>query len=192
MKRIIALLAVVAICTLHAATASAQANVALQGIGLKAGLVSPDNVDTTVGFGLIFDLGTVHPQFALETYAGYWSQGEDSYGVSADVTDYSFGGKVKYMIATSNPTIQPYAGAGLGLHVLDLHGETPPMYFGGSLLFPGTSYDDTDVKLGLDLGGGVKIDRGNTLAFVSDAWISVVSDVTQFQLMVCAIYMFGR
>jgi hypothetical protein len=62
------------------------------------------------------------------------------------------GGKVKYMFQTTNPTIQPYAGAGLGLHILDLHGETPPMYFGGSLLFPGQSYDDTDVKLGLDLG----------------------------------------
>ncbi len=192
MKRIIALLAVVAICTLHAASASAQANVALQGIGLKAGIVSPDNVDTTVGFGLIFDLGTVHPQFALETYAGYWSQSEESYGIEAGVTDYSFGGKVKYMIATANPTIQPYVGAGLGFHVLDLHGETPPMYFGGSLIFPGTSYDDTDLKLGLDLGGGLKIDRGNTLAFVSDAWVSVVSDVTQFQLMVGAVYMFGR
>jgi hypothetical protein len=77
MKRIIALSAMVAICTLHAATASAQANIALQGIGLKAGLVAPDNVDATFGFGLVFDLGTVHPQFALESYAGYWSQSEE-------------------------------------------------------------------------------------------------------------------
>ena len=192
MKRIIALLAMVAICTLHVATASAQANIALQGIGLKAGLVAPDNVDATFGFGLVFDLGTVHPQFALESYAGYWSQSEEAYGVEAGVTDYSFGGKVKYLFQTSNPTIQPYAGAGLGMHILDLHGETPPMYFGGSLVFPGQSYDDTDVKLGLDLGGGLKIDRGNTLAFITDAWFSVVSDVSQFQLMVGAVYMFGR
>jgi hypothetical protein len=48
------------------------------------------------------------------------------------------------------------------------------------------------VKLGLDLGGGLKIDRGNTLAFITDAWFSVVSDVSQFQLMVGAVYMFGR
>jgi hypothetical protein len=183
---------VVAICTLHVANASAQANLALRGIGLKAGLVAPDNVDTTVGFGLIFDLGTVAPQFALESYAGYWSQGESAYGVEAGVSDYSFGGKVKYMFTTSNPTIQPYAGAGLGLHVLDLHGETPPLYFGGSLMFPGTSYDDTQVKLGMDLGGGIKIDRGNTFAFIADSWFSIVSDVSQFSLMVGAVYMFGR
>jgi hypothetical protein len=192
MKRIIAPLAVLALCTLHVADASAQANIALQGIGLKAGLVAPDNVDTTVGFGLIFDLGTVHPQFALESYAGYWSQSEEAYGVEAGVSDYSLGGKVKYMFQTSNPTIKPYAGAGLGLHILDLHGETPPLYFGGSLVFPGTSYDDTQVKLGLDLGGGVKIDRGNTVAFIADAWFSVVSDVSQFSIMAGAVYMFGR
>lgn len=192
MKRISVALAVVAICTLHAVAASAQANLALRGIGLKAGVVNPEDVDATLGFGLVFDLGTVHPQFALESYAGYWSQSEEFYGMEAGVSDYSLGGKVKYMFNTANPAIQPYAGAGLGLHIFDLHAETPPLYIGGSLIYPGTSYSDTDVNLGLDLGGGLRIDQGGQFAFMADAWFSIVSDVSHFSLMAGAMYMFGR
>jgi hypothetical protein len=191
MKRISALLAAAAICTLSVADASAQANLALRGIGLKAGVVNPEEVDATLGLGLIFDLGTVHPQWALESYAGWWSYSEEAYGVEAGVSDYSFGGTVKYLFETSNPTIQPFVGGGLGLHVYDMHAETPPVYFGGVLVYPGTSYDDTDVELGLDLGGGLRIDRGNQFAFMTDAWFTI-SDISQFSLMVGAIYMFGR
>lgn len=191
MKRISALLAAVAICTLSAAEASAQANLALRGIGLKAGVVNPEDVDATLGLGLIFDLGTIHPNWALESYAGWWSQGEEAYGMEAGVSDYSFGGTVKYLFQTSNPTIQPFAGAGLGLHIYDMHAETPPVYFGGTLIYPGSSYDDTQVELGFDLGGGLRIDRGNQFAFMTDAWFTI-SDITQFSLMVGGIYMFGR
>ena len=191
MKRISALLAAVAICTLSVAEASAQANLALRGIGLKAGVVNPEEVDATFGLGLIFDLGTVHPQWALETYAGYWSQTEEYYGVEAGVSDFSFGGKVKYMFNTSNPAIQPYAAAGLGLHVFDAHAETPPVYFGGTLIYPGQSISDTYLELGLDLGGGLRIDQGGQFSFLADAWFSI-TEVNHFSLMAGACYMFGR
>ncbi|HET6348214.1 MAG TPA: hypothetical protein VFH88_03935 [Candidatus Krumholzibacteria bacterium] len=193
MKRVNAILATVAICTLFAAnTASAEANLALRGIGLKAGVVNPDNVNSTLGAGLIFDLGTLHPHVALQSYAGYWSQTEEAYGVKAGVHDFSFGAKANYMFAVSNPSIQPYAGAGLGLHLLNSHAETAPVYYGGTLLFPGTSIDDSSVKLGLDLGGGLRIDQGGQFAFLADAWFSIVSDVSQFSLMAGVVYMFGR
>ena len=191
MKRISAVLALVAICTLQAASASAQANLALRGIGLKAGVVNPEDVDATLGLGLIFDLGTIHPQWALESYAGWWKQSEEAYGMEAGVSDYSFGGKVKYLFETNKPSIQPYAGAGLGLHIYDMHAETPPVYFGGTLIYPGTSFDDTDLELGLDLGGGLRIDQGGQFAFMADTWLTI-SDVTQFSLMVGGVYMFGR
>ena len=191
MKRIKTGLLAVAICTLLVADASAEANLALRGIGLKMGVVNPEEVDATFGLGLVFDLGTIHPQWALESYAGWWSQGEEAYGVEAGVSDYSFGGKVKYMFETSNPTLQPYAGAGLGLHIYDMHAETPPVYFGGTLVYPGTSYDDTDMELGLDLGGGLRIDQGGQFSFLADAWFTI-SDVSQFSLMAGACYMFGR
>lgn len=192
MKRVSAILAVVAFCTLFAADASAQANLSLRGIGLKGGVVNPEDLDTTLGLGLIFDLGTIHPNFALESYAGFWSQSEDIYNAEYGVKDFSLGGKVKYMFETSNPTVQPYVGAGLGLHILNAHVDSDAVYFGGSLLYPATSVSDTETRIGLDLGGGLRIDRGSQFAFIGEGWFSIVSDISQFSLMIGAEYMFGR
>ena len=192
MKRISAVLAVGAICMLVAANASAQANLALRGIGLKAGVVNPEDIDATLGVGLIFDLGTIHPQWALESYAGYWSQTEEAYGTEVGMSDFNFGGKLKYTFVTSNPAIQPFAGGGLGLHVLDAHAEIAPVYYGGTLLYPGSEVSETDLNLGLDLGGGLRIDQGGQFAFMADAWFTIVSDASHFSLMAGAVYMFGR
>jgi len=192
MKRVTVFLTAVAICTLAAFDASAESNLALNGIALKAGVVNPDNVDLTLGAALVFDLGTIHPKVAFESYAGYWSQTDNAYGSEFGVRDFAFGAKGKYMFSNSNPTVQPYAGAGLGFHVLNAHVETPAAYSGGTLLFPGISASETDLKVGLDLGGGLRIDRGSKFAFIGDAWYTLVSDVSHFSIMVGAEYMFGR
>lgn len=192
MKRVSAALTALAFCTLFAADASAQASLSLRGIGLKAGVVNPEDLDSALGVGLIFDLGTIHPHVAFETYTGYWSQTEEAYGVEFGVRDVSFGAKAKYMFTISNPTVQPYAGGGLGLHVMNAHADIAPVYFGSTLVFPGSSESDTEVKVGLDLGGGLRIDRGSQFSFFGEGWFSIVSDFSQFSLMVGAEYMFGR
>jgi len=135
---------------------------------------------------------TLAENVAFESYAGYWSQADDAFGTEFGVRDFAFGSKAKYMFTTSNPTVQPYVGGGLGLHILNAHAESPAYYSGGILLIPGYSASDTEVRLGMDLGGGVKIDRGNTFSFFSEAYFSVVSDITHFSFMVGAEYMFGR
>ena len=192
MKRVSAVMVAMAFCTLFAADASAQASVSLRGIGLKVGVVNPEDLDATLGLGLVFDLGTLHPNVAFESYAGYWSQTEDAYGAEFGVRDFSFGAKAKYMFKTSNPTVQPYAGGGLGLHFMNAHADVDPVYFGGTLVFPGSSVSDTETKLGVDLGGGLRIDRGSQFSFFGEGWFSIVSDISQFSLMVGAEYMFGR
>jgi len=192
MKRLSAVLAAVAICTVIASNASAEANLALRGIGLKAGVVNPEDITSTLGFGLVADLGTIAPKVALESYAGFWSQTESDFGVEFGVKDFSFGGKAKYLFTTSNPTLQPFAGAGLGLHVLNAHADIPAVSFGGTTIFPASTVSDTNVKLGLDLGGGLRIDRGSQFAFLGELWYTAVSDVSQFSVMVGAVYMFGR
>ncbi|HXV13926.1 MAG TPA: outer membrane beta-barrel protein [Candidatus Krumholzibacteria bacterium] len=192
MKRFSVVLAAVAFCTLMAADASAQANFALRGIGLKAGVVNPEDLDTTLGLGLIFDLGTIHPDWAFESYAGYWSQTEEDFGGEFGVRDFSFGAKTKYMFKTSNPAVQPFAGGGLGLHVLSAHAEIDPISVGGTVIFPGSSVEETELRVGLDLGGGLRYDAGKQFAFLGEGWFSVVSDASHFSLMVGAVYMFGR
>lgn len=192
MKRVSAALAAAAFCTLLAVDASAQANLAPRGIGLKVGVVNPEDLDSALGIGLIFDLGTIHPNIGFETYAGYWSQTEEDFGAEVGVRDFSFGAKAKYLFQTSKPSLQPFAGGGLGLHVLNAHADIDPVYFGNTLVFPGSSDSDTEVKVGLDLGGGLRYDAGSQFAFFGEGWFSIVSDVSQFSLMIGAEYMFGR
>jgi hypothetical protein len=192
MKRFIVVLAAVAICTVLAAGASAEANLALRGIGLKAGVVNPEDVDATLGAALIADLGTLHPNVALESYTGFWSQTENVYGGELGVRDFSFGANAKYMFTTSNPSLKPFLGGGLGLHIVTARAETDPVYFGGSLLYPGYSADDTEVKVGLDLAGGLNIDQGGTFSFLGEGRYTIISDVAHFSMMFGAVYMFGR
>jgi len=191
MKAVSAVVIAVAICTLVAADASAEANLALRGIGVRAGVVNPEDVDATFGFSLVMDLGTIHPNWALETNAGFWSQSESFYGYEYGLNDFSFGSRVKYLFPVSNAILQPYAGAGLGLHIFNAHAETNAVYYGGTLLYPGQRVENTDLELGLDLGGGLFIDQGGSWAFTTDAWFTVC-DVSQFSLMAGAVYMFGR
>lgn len=191
MKRFSMVLATVAFCTMFAASASAESNLALRGIGLKAGVVDPEDVDLTLGLGLIFDLGTIHPKVALESYAGFWSQTEQVFGAEFGVRDFSFGAKAKYMFATSNPSVQPFVGSGLGFHVIRAHVETSPISFGGTVLFEGSSIDQTELKLGLDIGGGVRIDTGSRFAFVGEGYYTI-TEVGHLSMMVGGVYMFGR
>lgn len=192
MKRFSMAIAAVAFCTFILGAATADAAVGLRGIGLKAGLVEPEDFDMTVGVGLVFDLGYVHPNIALESYAGYWQQTEGFFGYEYGIRDFSFGAKGKYVFQTSNPTIQPFLGTGLGFHVLNAHVETSPVYLGGTLYYPGATASDTELQLGLDLGGGLRIDTGSRFAFIGEGWFSVVSDAANFSLMAGAVYMFGR
>lgn len=185
MKRVSMVMAGVAFCTLFAVSASAEANLALRGIGLKAGFVNPEDLGTTVGFGLMADLGTLHPQVALESYAGYWQQTESDFGTEFGVKDFTFGGKAKYLFETSNPSVQPFAGAGLGFHVLNAHVDLQQ-------ISPGLSDSETDFKLGFDVGGGLRYDNGGQFSLLGEAWYTAVSDVSHFSLMLGAVYMFGR
>jgi len=185
MKRVSMLAVGVAICTLFAVNASAEANLALRGIGLKAGFVNPENLSTTIGFGLVADLGTLHPQVELESYAGYWQQTEGDFGADFGVKDFAFGSKAKYMFETNNPAVQPFAGAGLGFHILNAHVDLQQV-------IPGASASETDFKLGFDLGGGLRYDNGGQFALLGEAWYTAVSDFSQFNVMVGAVYMFGR
>ena len=192
MKRLSAALAVVLLCTFVTADASAQASLGLRGIGLKAGVVNPEDIDMTLGIGLVLDLGTIHPDWAFESYAGFWSQTEDEFGVEVGIRDFAFGAKTKYMFTTSNPSVKPYLGGGLGFHVLNAHADVAPVYAGTILVAPGFSDSETELRVGMDLGGGVRIDNGGQFAFIGEGWFSLVSDANHFSLMAGAVYMFGR
>jgi opacity protein-like surface antigen len=171
------LLLTLAICALASTTASAQSNLGLTRLGAAIEFVNPEDLSSTVGFGIFADHGTLAPRFGLESRLDYWSQSEDYNGTTASVRDLALGARSKYYFEVSSPKIRPFAGAGLGLHFV--HAEVViPAQFG----FPQQRTEDSSTKLGLDLGGGMSTPLGPRTDFHAEAWFGAVSDVSHFAL----------
>jgi hypothetical protein len=191
MKRVTVITLAFVVCVLAASTAAAQADLGLRSIGFGLGAVDPEDVDMTVSFGFYGDWGTIRPNLHLETYLGYWQQTEEVMsGSELFVRDFAAVMRAKYVFTLASPTVQPFAGGGLGFHVVSAGIDVPAMDM-GSVIIPGYSVDDTEIKLGLDFGGGMMFDVGPSVAIQAEAWYSAVSDVSQLALRAGVIFKLG-
>ncbi len=190
MKRCQFILAV-AVCMLTWQSAWAQTDLGLKGVGASIGLVSPENIDATFGFGVFLDHGTVAPRVAMESRLDYWSKTESAgqYGETR-VRDIVLGARGKYLFVTPNKKITPFAGAGLSMHFIHAEVEIPAQDFGGFIV-PGMTVEDSSTKLGLDLGGGISAPINAKTAFLAEMWFGIVSDVSQLSLKVGLSYRLG-
>ena len=189
MRKVTVLLVSLILCAFIFSNASAQSNLVLKGVGAKIGLVDPEDIDAVFQFGLFTDMGNITPSIALESYINFWSKTDDLLGGGeVYVRDLVIGAKGKYLFSTANPTIRPYAGAGLGFHILKSGVDIPARYYGGSLLAPAISEDDTEIKVGLDMGTGISLDINQKWAIQGEAWYSIVSDISQLAIQVGILY----
>jgi len=159
----------------------AQADMGLKGMGVKLGYVSPEDVDATIGFAVFADLGTIVPQLMLEPQIGFWTKSEDMFGAEVSVRDIAVGARAKYLFVLPNSRMEPFLGGGLGLHFVSAEMSIPG--------FPSVS--DSEVKLGLDIGGGLHIPVNPQWDVLTEVWYGIVSDVNQLSFMVGARYNFG-
>ncbi|NIM65341.1 MAG: outer membrane beta-barrel protein [Candidatus Latescibacteria bacterium] len=192
MKQVTAVLVFFALSSLALSGAYAQADLALKGVGFRIGLVDPEDVDATISFGFFADLGHVSSNVALETYFDFWTKSEDVLGggeVSA--RDFVIGAKAKYIFPVSNPRIRPFAGGGLGFHVFTAGVDIPAIDYGGGFIAPAVSEDDTEIKVGLDMGGGIAFDINPGMAMLTEAWYTVVSDISQLSVKVGMMFRLG-
>jgi len=173
--------AILAACSFALAGSADAAGLGVRGVGGHMTIVAPENIDASIGLGFLLDMNVVETPFSIESYAQFWSHTEGAYGIEASVKDFAIGGRGKYNFMLATPSVHPYLGAGLGLHFV-----TASVDF--SSYFPGTSASDTNVKLGLDLGGGMSFDVGDRWSILTDAWGVIVSDVNQFAIRLGAIY----
>jgi hypothetical protein len=162
-----------------ASAALAQADLGFKRLGVAASMVNAEEMDTAFGIGVFADMGTIAPQIGLETRVDFWSKGEEAFGTEVTVRDITLGARGKYHFPVEHPTIRPFAGAGLGLHML--HAEV-------SILDPFTgatmSIEDSSTKLGFDLGGGIATSISPRTDLLAEVWYGIVSDYNQFSLRV--------
>jgi opacity protein-like surface antigen len=171
-KRFI-LYVVAVVCIVGATDTRAGANLGVRGIGARLSFVNPSDVDATMGFDFIADLGTLRQQLAVETTLDFWSS-EEERNSNVDVRDVVLGARLKYTFDLANRNVRPYAAGGLALHFL--HYQAPDILVGG-VVFQGAEDDDT--QLGVDLGGGVGFKTGDNIFVVSELMFRLVTDVPQ-------------
>ena len=181
MKQFTIIMVVALVCAI-AVPGAAATDLALRGVGAAISMVDADDIDMTVGFNLLFDLGLVTDKVGLEAYGLFWQQTEDIFGVEASLRDVALGARAKYLVPIQSGKIQPYAGGGLGLHIVTASVNTPAYDFGGGLVIPATSLDETELKLGLDIGAGALFEVGTKVGIVTDVWYTMAPDISQLSL----------
>lgn len=172
-RRIVAL--TLAISVLAVSSAFAQADLGFKKGGVALGYVSPENLDGTFSFGGFIDHGTIAPRFGLESRIDYWGWSEKFSGVESKVSDIVVGARTKYHFETVNPKFQPFVGAGLGIHFIN-------MEVTDTNSSPSFSVSASENKLGLDIGGGFAMPMSPRADFLGEAWYGIVSDMGQFSL----------
>jgi opacity protein-like surface antigen len=168
----------------------AASNIGFKGIGGHLDYVDPENVDATIGFGALVDLGMITPEIGLEGNVDYWSKSYDILFASSKFRLISIGATGKYYFKLQNSPLRPFAGAGLALHLakatVDYNaGYNPYFGFAGS-----TSASDT--KIGIDLCGGTLYGLNEKLDLLGELRYRLVSDVNQLDLRAGVIYRLAK
>lgn len=186
MKRNVVMV-MVALCTLASQPAWSQSNIGFQRGGIAVSMVSPENIDATLGLGVFADLGTVAPRWGLEGRLDRWSRSEDFFGADISMSDITLGARTKYNFPTQSK-VQPFAGFGLGIHFLSMEVGLVDPFTGLSL---GTA-DASETRAGFDFGGGISTTLSAKTNLVAESWYSIVSDFDQFSLRVGLSQAFGN
>ncbi len=159
--------------------AFAQSDIGFKGIGGRLGYVDPDGPDGTVLFGVVADLGTWVPKLHWDASIAYWSSGEDlGAGWDASWSDLAFRSTVKYHFIEG--PWEPYAGGGIGLHMLSAEVNSP---YG--------SADDSESDFALVVLGGVEHQFNEKWKGSADLMFDF-GDAEQMSVQINVIYLLGK
>jgi len=125
------------------------------------------------------DLGTVAPRVRLSSYLDFWSESQSAFGTKASMRDIALSFRGTYQFPVNNPKLQPFAGAGLGLHLVHAKVDVTDPFSGQTM-----TAEDSSTKLGLDIGGGVTSPLSPRTDLQGELWYGIVSDVSQLSLKV--------
>lgn len=131
-----------------------QTEFGLNSAGLKLGYIKPDNMDNTVGFGLVADVGKID-MFSINAYLDYWAKSytEEMYW------DWQWSVVSLAVLGTYDFELQspfkPYLGAGIGFDISTWKSEYNNPLAGSDLLIDEKS-SESDFDLAVHLLGGAR------------------------------------
>lgn len=175
-------------------------NLEFRGVGVEFGGIWPTKVEQTLTFGLRADLGLVGPNVRISPGIRYWASSlresevqrladqirricERQEGATCPAfelgeirrSDLELSADAHYLFDVDFPLL-PYAGAGVGVHLLNGRGEA----------IDGTFVEDLLDALspGLNLIGGLSLPFGPSLQLMTEARLVLLSDVRYANLLV--------
>jgi opacity protein-like surface antigen len=154
----------------------AQSDIRLTGIGGRVFYTDFEG-SSAVGFGGVFGFGQLNPNLHLEGSVDFWSKSFGSGSVKSKFRDISFAGLVKYKFTNENSMLTPFVTGGAAIHLFNSKVEQPTYEIGGIVI--GGDVSDTDIKIGIDLGGGVEYAVNPTFDLIGTVLYRIVSDVNQ-------------
>lgn len=152
-------------------TTAREPSLGFQGIGVRLGLVDPEDASSTLEIGGHIDAGQIVKGVRLMPVIEYWSLGTDVGPYNSDTSDLSFGADVSVDFPLQNSRMVPYAGGGLGVHFFSFDTNVPNIL------------DDSSTKLGLNIQGGIRNDVMPNLSIFGEARYNFVSDANQLKLL---------
>ncbi len=140
-------------------------------LGFGAGLVRPNEVPSTFWVTANYRF-RITDRLWLEPEVGYWEKSDDVTGFDVTVADLNFGANAILEFGRSGSgELQPWVGAGLGLHRLKGVRDFGDVDLGGTVS-----------KLGIHLLGGVDFGLSETFDLFAAARFDIVSQRNQFKL----------
>lgn len=167
MKRAILIASLVFMFALISVNLSIAADIGLKGIGGRAGFVMPDQGDNTFGLGVVFDLGTIISQLALEASADYFGYSYDLLGAKLSSNIINFNGMVKYHFPVGG-NFSPFAGGGFTFQYARVKSEYQAASLWGVPVGE-TSSSESETDTDLHIGGGVDFPIGTGMKFTAEA-----------------------
>jgi opacity protein-like surface antigen len=187
-KELIVLAAAAILALSNLAVAS---DVGFKGANLRLGYVSPEgDIASAIGFGGGVDLGTLGKinsdieNIGWEAVIFYWSKSYDVGFRDWKYSDLAIKVNVKYNFPAQR--VNPYVGAGLGIHMFSWEWERPPHHE-----FAYERFERSDTKLGLQLLGGLQYPVSEKVGIFGELEFDL-ADPNQLMISAGASMKFGQ